>query len=206
MYELALARGFKFLTMYGQTEATARISYVPFSMLNSKIGSIGIAIPQGALHLDSSGELVYRGPNVMMGYAECRQDLAHGDDLHGTLQTGDLARQDDDGYFYLTGRTKRFLKMFGKRFNLDEAELILQRRFAVAVACFGHDDLLGVAIECEDVAAVTAMLRDTFGLPADALAVNAIAALPRTMSGKINYQALVASKHEPAASWVRAAR
>ena len=130
MHELALVRGWKFFVMYGQTEATARISYVPFEQLGSKIGSVGIAIPDGSLTVDEhTGELVYCGPNVMLGYAECREDLAKGDELHGVLRTGDLARQDADGYFYITGRLKRFLKMFGKRFNLDDVEKILSRRF-----------------------------------------------------------------------------
>ena len=70
------------------------------------------------------------------------EDLAKGDELHGVLRTGDLARQDDDGYFYITGRLKRFLKMFGKRFNLDDVEKMLSRRFAASVACYGRDDLL----------------------------------------------------------------
>jgi long-chain acyl-CoA synthetase len=198
MNDLALDRGFRFFVMYGQTEATARISYVPFANLRSKAGSIGIAIPNGSMHLDSNGELVYAGPNVMMGYAECRQDLAKGDQLHGTLKTGDLARQDDDGFFYITGRLKRFLKLFGKRFNLDEMEQILQRRLEVPVACLGCDDLLTIAAETSDQekSAIVAMLRETFGLPADALKVATVSKLPRTFNGKVNYQALAAEHTE----------
>ena len=157
MYDLAMARGWKFMVMYGQTEATARISYVPFERLGGKVGSVGIAIPNGLLSVDEhTGELVYRGPNVMLGYAECRDDLAKGDELHGVLRTGDLARQDDDGYFYITGRLKRFLKLFGKRFNLDDVEKILSRRFETSVACYGRDDLLMVAVEhCDDPEAIS---------------------------------------------------
>ncbi len=93
MYELALQRGFRFFVMYGQTEATARIAYVPFERLGEKVGSIGTTIPGGSLELDpATGELVYTGPNVMMGYAESREDLARGDHLQGILRTGDLAR------------------------------------------------------------------------------------------------------------------
>ena len=147
MHQLALQRGFKFFVMYGQTEATARISYVPFETLGEKAGSIGVAIPNGSLHVDDdTGELVYRGANVMLGYAECLEDLAKGDECGGVLRTGDLARQDDDGFFHITGRLKRFLKLFGKRFNLDEVEQIVQHRFGFPVACFGRDDLLMVAI------------------------------------------------------------
>ena len=74
MHDLARGRGWKFYVMYGQTEATARISYVPFDQLGRKIGSVGIAIPDGSLTVDDdTGELIYSGPNVMLGYAECRR-------------------------------------------------------------------------------------------------------------------------------------
>ena len=191
MQELAAERGAKFFVMYGQTEATARISYVPWEALPDKAGSIGRSVPGGTMRIEASGELVYEGPNVMMGYAQSKSDLAKADDLHGLLRTGDLARQDDDGFFYITGRIQRFLKLFGKRFNLDEVEQILHGRLNVPVACFGQDDLLMVAIT--DTAAVDAAettLRQTFGLPKDAVRVTALAALPRTANGKIDYQAL----------------
>ncbi len=197
MHKLAVERGFKFFVMYGQTEATARISYVPFESLGEKAGSIGVAIPNGSLQVaPESGELVYHGPNVMLGYAECLQDLAKGDELGGVLKTGDLARQDEHGFFYITGRIKRFLKLFGKRFNLDEVEQIVQRRFGFPVACFGRDDLLMVAVETrtEDVPAVTSMLRETFSLPNDAIQVEAVQKLPRTVRGKMDYQSLAATR------------
>ena len=171
MHELALARGWKFFVMYGQTEATARISYVPFEQLGRKVGSIGVAVPGGMLKVDpQTGELIYMGPNVMMGYAECREDLAKGDELQGILRTGDLAREDADGYFYITGRLKRFLKLFGKRFNLDEVESVLSRRLNLAVACFGRDDLLMVAAEnCVTVEGVRDAVCQIFDLPRTAV-------------------------------------
>jgi acyl-coenzyme A synthetase/AMP-(fatty) acid ligase len=199
MHELAGQRGFKFFVMYGQTEATARISYLPFEALATKIGSIGVAIPGGSLQVDpETGELIYRGSNVMMGYAECRNDLSKGDELGGVLKTGDLARQDADGFFYVTGRMKRFLKMFGKRFNLDEVEQIVQARFGFPTACFGRDDLLMLAVEAgsENTDAVVAMLSDTFGVPRNAVRVQAVRGLPRTTRGKIDYQVL-ATWNEP---------
>ena len=193
VHRLALDRGARFFVMYGQTEATARISYVPCEQLADKIGSIGIAIPNGSLRLDAQGELIYTGPNVMMGYAECRTDLAKGDELHDVLRTGDLARQDADGFFYLTGRRGRFLKLFGKRFNLEELELFLQSRCAARVACFGHDDLLMVAIEGEQGNLAATALRDTFRLPAGAFRIVSVPGLPRTSNGKIDYPLLAAT-------------
>jgi long-chain acyl-CoA synthetase len=192
MYELALSKHWKFYVMYGQTEATARISYVPFERLAEKIGSVGIAIPDGALSLDEeAGELLYSGPNVMMGYAESREDLAKGDELGGVLRTGDLARQDADGFFYITGRLKRFLKLFGKRFNLDEVEKILSRQMSAPVACYGRDDLLMIAVEgYEDCASLSEIVCETFGLPRMAVKVVVMTKLPRTLNGKLDYQRL----------------
>lgn len=193
MYELALRRGFRFFVMYGQTEATARIAFVPFESLGDKIGAIGKAIPGGSLEVDSAtGELVYQGPNVMLGYAESREDLARGDDLNGKLRTGDLARQDGDGFFYITGRLKRFLKLFGKRFNLDEAEQILQARCGKPVACIGRDDQMIVVVESEnDLAAKLAtIVSEIFSLPSVAVQVTTIGRLPRTDRAKTDYSAL----------------
>ncbi|MEO1995079.1 MAG: AMP-binding protein, partial [Planctomycetaceae bacterium] len=112
--------------MYGQTEATARLSYLPWEYAHTKVGSIGIAIPGGKFWLedenknvikknDSIGELVYQGDNVTMGYAESCFDLQNDDENNGILHTGDLAKMDPDGFYYITGRMKRFLKMYGNR-------------------------------------------------------------------------------------------
>jgi len=192
MEKLALTRGWKFFVMYGQTEAAPRISYVPFEQLGRKRGSVGVAIPGGSLDTDEhTGELIYSGPNVMLGYAECREDLAKGDELNGILRTGDLARQDSDGYFYITGRMKRFLKLFGKRFSLDEVENALSRHFNLTVACYGRDDLLTVVVEgsrsAEDVGEV---VRRVFDLPRTAIRVAAVATIPRTGNGKVDYARL----------------
>jgi long-chain acyl-CoA synthetase len=202
MHELSLGRGLKFFVMYGQTEATARISYVPFEKLGDKIGSVGIAIPGGSLTVDgATEELVYRGPNVMMGYAESRQDLSKGDELQGVLRTGDLARKDDDGYFYITGRLKRFLKMFGKRFNLDDVEKMVARRCEISTACCGHDDLLMVAVESAATRAVVhRVICETFDLPRPAVKVIAVSELPRTANGKVDYKRLAEGEVPPSAA------
>jgi len=189
LWSLAISRGWKFFVMYGQTEAAPRISYVPFDQLGRKIGSIGMAVPHGSLTLDQrTGELIYHGPNVMLGYAECREDLAKGDELFGVLRTGDLAFQDADGYFYITGRLKRFLKLFGKRFNLDEMEIILSRRFQSAVACGGRDDLLIAAVEnYDDSETIRGIVCEMFDLPRTVVKIVTTRELPRTTNGKIEY-------------------
>ena len=122
-----------FIVMYGQCEATARMGYLPADKAIEKCGSMGIAIPGGRFELiivdgtvidksDTPGELVYYGDNVTLGYAESGNDLIKGDERSGVLHTGDLAQFDEDGYYYIVGRMKRFLKIYGNRVNLDETE------------------------------------------------------------------------------------
>ena len=185
-----------FYVMYGQTEATARISYVPPEHLEEKCGSIGIAIPGGVLHLkldseeSQEGELIYEGSNVMLGYADSFSDLALGDQMHGLLHTGDLAIKDKDGYFYLTGRLKRFLKLFGLRFNLDEAEVFLNKELHSPTICFGDDDCLQIRVESDDESIpekVVELINKTYHLHHSKIKVELIRKIPRNGSGKIQY-------------------
>lgn len=134
--------------MYGQTEAAPRISYIPSDRVLDKPGSIGIPIPGGRLELASdTGELIYYGSNVMLGYAESLADLAKGDECGGVLYTGDTATVDEEGFFTITGRMKRFIKLFGLRINLDEVERKLEALLQQPIACVGNDDKLLVATE-----------------------------------------------------------
>src|SRR5262249_54023930 len=146
-HERSRAAGCRFFVMYGQTEATARIAYVPCDRLGDKIGAIGIPIPGGRLSLApvedaDQPELVYQGQNVMMGYAATRADLASGDDLRGTLRTGDLATADDEGFFYLAGRLKRVAKLFGRRISLEDVERELETRYPIQAAAADRDGQL----------------------------------------------------------------
>ncbi len=149
----ASEKGKKFVVMYGQCEATARMGYLPFEKAVEKKGSMGIAIPGGKFRLigadgkeitdtDTTGELVYEGKNVTLGYAEQGDDLIKGDERNGILITGDMAQFDSDGYFYIVGRKKRFLKIYGNRVNLDEVERLIKAEFDIEAACAGIDDHL----------------------------------------------------------------
>jgi acyl-coenzyme A synthetase/AMP-(fatty) acid ligase len=198
--QVAVEKGLSFFVMYGQTEATARISYVPPMRLGEKLNSIGIAVSGGRLFLRDGdaaldevgveGELMYEGPNVMLGYAESRACLGKGDELQGQLATGDLARRDDEGYYYITGRLKRFLKVFGLRLNLDEIERTLEDEFRCHVACSGIDDKLVVVIEQANEGMGEALRQrviDTYKVHGSAVKLRAVAALPHTNSGKKDY-------------------
>lgn len=193
----AKATGRRFFVMYGQTEACARISYVPPDRLLDKIGSIGIPIPGGKLSLSSDNqELIYEGPNVMMGYAETREDLARGDDLHGRLATGDVARTDDDGFFYITGRLKRFIKVSGNRIGLDEVEQALQEVLQVPVAASGKDDRLVAWIEGRDPTLLDQArehVRNAYGIHHSMTQLRLVEQLPLLPTGKKDYAPLLAA-------------
>lgn len=198
--EQCVERGIRYYTMYGQAEATARMSYLAPEFALEKCGSIGKPIPGGKFWLEDergeriessgcSGQLVYRGANVTMGYAQGYADLAKPDESGGVLRTGDLAQRDDDGFYYITGRLKRFLKLFGHRVNLQEVEQLLLAQGHVAV-CAGEDDRLAVYLCGGDGPAALAakqMLVDTLKTPASAIAIHVIDSVPRNEAGKILY-------------------
>jgi long-chain acyl-CoA synthetase len=180
--------------MYGQTEATARISYVPWERLFEKIGSVGVAIPRGRLDLSAESELIYEGPNVMMGYAESRVDLSRGDEMGGRLATGDLGYRDPDGFYYITGRLKRFIKMTGLRLNLDEVEKMLESALVCPVACAGTDESLHVVIEGgseADLAEAKKRVTELYKLHHSMVRVHQTSALAMNTSGKKDYAAIM---------------
>lgn len=193
-------KGMRFFTMYGQTEASPRMSYVSAEQAFAKAGTIGQPIPGGALELQSEsgdvltdahvvGELVYRGPNVCLGYAEGRADLSLGDVNQGVLYTGDLAERDADGYYRIVGRQKRFIKLFGNRINLQDVEQQLSA-IDVDAACSGRDDVLEVYLTEGSAAKaleVKKALMASLRVGAQGLAVYGLDALPRSESGKVRY-------------------
>lgn len=200
--KLSRRLGMSFFVMYGQTEAAPRISYVPPEHLAGKIGSIGVPIPGGRLEVDAAtNELLYRGPNVMLGYAERREDLNLGDVEHGLLHTGDLAHSDADGFYYLTGRTKRFVKIAGVRINLDQVEAMLSECFDELFACSGGDDNL-VAFTTTTVptrpAAMKQLIIQRYKLFHGHVHIVVLAALPLLESGKVDYRSLATLTQETA--------
>jgi acyl-CoA synthetase (AMP-forming)/AMP-acid ligase II len=189
----------KFFVMYGQTEATARISYVPFLRLPEKIGSIGIAIPDGEMTLEpiegleNAQELIYRGPNVMMGYAEGPDALAEGDLLEGELRTGDLVSVDSEGYFFLTGRLGRFAKLFGNRINLADVENYVERTHNVETAALEGTNALILWIVPGSMTQPDVIKRNVasfLGVIPSSIEIRLTDALPRTQAGKKDYRAL----------------
>lgn len=180
----------QFIVMYGQTEATARMSYLPWERAEEKYASIGVAIPGGQFSLAEDGELIYQGENVSLGYAECANDLLKDDENHGILHTGDMARVDKDGFYYITGRKKRFVKVWGNRCNLDQVEQIV-KSVTTSCACAGVDDKITVFTTTDGLEQeIKTLLSTKTGLNPVAFQVKVIDAIPVKDSGKIDYPAL----------------
>jgi len=193
----------KFYVMYGQTEATARMAYLPWEQARLRSDSIGIAIPGGEFWLeddlrnvivndDTIGELVYRGDNVTLGYAEDRYALARNDENRGILRTGDLAKRDSEGFYYIVGRKNRFLKIFGNRINLDEVEQIVNG-MGYDCACTGIDDCLTIHVtnvSGNELNQLKRKIADLIGINQSGIVFVAIDKIPRNSSGKVLYSAL----------------
>lgn len=155
--EYARDKGKKFIATYGQSECTARMAYLPPELALEKTCSIGFAEPGGRLSIvdadgnetfegEATGEMVFRGENVTLGYAYGLDDLLKGDENHGVMHTGDLARRDADGCYYIVGRLKRFLKIFGLRIGLDEVEGLIKQAYDTDCYCKGDDEKLVVLV------------------------------------------------------------
>jgi long-chain acyl-CoA synthetase len=212
-----------FVVMYGQTEATARMSYAFQDKLLLKPDTIGQAIPGTRLHLvdnqgiqittpERQGELIFYGENVMLGYASSISDL-RGRSALNNLQTGDLGYQDVDGDFFISGRIKRFIKLFGERIGLDKVQTSLQQIILdFRLACVGNDRTLYVVLEDKGQAgndvgplSITAALAErkecattqiktyikSIGVHPRAVSIHFVPAIPMTQNAKIDYGILL---------------
>lgn len=202
-HEQMRERNGTFWTMYGQTEATARITILNSRHLPGKLGSAGEAIPGGRLSIltDSGavttdagveGELVYEGPNVMLGYAWNRDDLAKGDELGGRLETGDRARLDEEGFVYILGRAKRDAKVFGLRVNLDEVEgFVRPHGPAAAIAAKNNSIVIYCEFgDAEQLHELGGELSAKLKIHHSAFQLRRIERLPVKETGKVDYGAL----------------
>lgn len=194
--------GKRWIATYGQSECTARMAYLPAKWALDKVGSIGIAVPNGELSLidadgnpittpHTEGEMCYRGQNVTMGYATCLADLNKGDERNGFIQTGDLAYFDEDGCYYIVGRMGRFLKLFGMRVGLDECENIVQTDCQCECACVGTDEKMIVYMtdESKQQQAKDALVEKT-GIVATSFEIRILKDIPKNETGKKQYKQL----------------
>ncbi|MGD0712479.1 MAG: AMP-dependent synthetase, partial [Bacteroidales bacterium] len=175
--------------------------YLPSQYSLTKLGSMGIAIPGGEFSIidekgtniegpEIIGELVYKGKNVSLGYAECGDDLKKEDENHGILCTGDIAKRDSDNFYYIVGRKKRFIKIYGNRVNLDETERLL-KNIVPDCACAGEDDHMIIYITDKTRAdEVRNYISSKTGINHAAFSVRHIAEIPKNSSGKTIYSKL----------------
>jgi acyl-CoA synthetase (AMP-forming)/AMP-acid ligase II len=191
-------KGIQFIPMYGQTEATARMTYLPHEKNLDKVGSIGIAIPGGELILQDendneittpnvNGELIYKGANVSLGYAESLFDLSKEDENNGILRTGDMAYFDQDGYYFISGRIKRMIKVYGNRISLDEVEAFLNEHGHDCI-CTGTDDQMFIYTLKEDSLQIKKIIKEKLNLKG--FKIIKIEQIPRNHFGKILYSLL----------------
>ncbi len=200
--EYAQKNNKRFIASFGTTETSARMAVLPPEYAMTKTGSIGKAIPEGELFLIDTdgkvleetiaeGELCYKGPNVTMGYGTCRDDLMKGDEWNGVYHTGDLARRDEDGCYYVTGRLSRFLKLLSYRVSLDQCERLIQEQFGIQCACTGTDQRMDIYItDGEKIKDVQDFVCNKTGLFKNLFKVFVIEKIPRNDSGKIVYKEL----------------
>lgn len=195
--QYAIEKNKKFIPTYGQSECTARMAYLPPELALSKTCSIGIAEPGGQLSIidndgnetfegEATGEMVYRGENVTLGYAYCVEDLQKGDENHGIMHTGDLAYRDSDGCYFIVGRLKRFLKIFGLRIGLDEVENLIKSEYHIDCYCKGNDEKLTVLItNSELVEKLPSFIEEKTHLFHKNIEIKIVDAILRNEAGKV---------------------
>lgn len=188
--EIGRRRGFDLFVMYGATEATARMAWLPPHLAGRHPDAIGLPIPGGSFDVDD-GELVYTGPNVMLGYATCPGDLALGRTVT-ELRTGDRG-EIRDGLVHVLGRLDRHVKVFGLRLDLDRLADRLEEAGVPAGQVHLHasgDRLWAFCPHGRYADQVGTILRDATGLPPAGCRVEIVDEIPRTPSGKPDQRAL----------------
>lgn len=198
-HDLMSRRDGRFHVMYGQTEASPRMTCLPSDCLPAKLGSAGLPLIDGVVRIvdeserelppGSQGHIVYYGPNVMMGYAEQPDDLHLGYTQGDRLDTGDLGFLDEDGFLFVTGRIKRIAKVYGLRISLDEIEDLLRPEGPTAVISGSNETVVAFCEwgDSESLLQVRSQVAAKLRLPARALDLRRVDGLPTLASGKIDY-------------------
>lgn len=194
---ILIQKEIRFYLCYGQTEVTTYISILDSNLVVKKIGSIGKTMPGIEAMLIGAnermeGELVCKGNSVSLGYAQSRDDLMRGDSNQGFVNTGDIAYIDNNGDIYLRGRSKRFIKMLGKRISLDEVEGLLNCEYKEnEFACVGIEDKLMIYHTGDlDSVEVQQFCKRKILLQSKLCIVKKIDNIPRNDAGKVLYAKL----------------
>ncbi|SBS40437.1 2-succinylbenzoate--CoA ligase [Marinomonas spartinae] len=188
--------GIRYFTMYGQTEASPRISYLDPAYAEEKAGTVGVPISCGSVFIaetgekTGTGELCYKGDNVALGYATGYEDLSLGDQFCGVLKTGDIVDIDVDGFIKIIGRNKRFIKISGISINLDKVEKDLSGSFSSIVLVGKDDKLVAVTENEEDQPFIKSFISDKYGFNKTLIKTKVIDSVPLNASGKTDYKLL----------------
>jgi long-chain acyl-CoA synthetase len=202
-HRIASRRGGTLHLMYGQAEATARITGLEPHFLPDAVRSVGQVLSGGRLTVEldgipcgpiEEGELIYEGPNVMMGYATDPDDFQKGDSQGGRLTTGDLGYRDDRGLFYITGRKARFVKLFGWRISLDDVEEMLSHTGPVAAVTEAENEAERIVIYTEGSSAALEeplqQLAVRLRIHHTGFEIRSVGRIPRLANGKVDYRSL----------------
>ncbi len=194
----------KFFIMYGQAEATTRISYLPCNLSGKKLNSIGKVISGGKIELidkknkiikehNKEGEIIYKGKNVCMGYSFSKNDLKKKDDWNGIIRTGDIGRKDKEGYFYIVGRIKRSIKIYGVSTNLDEIENMLKNRFKNSeFAVIGSENKIKIFFNHLKIKKkIIEFLFKNLEVNESVIDLKFIKKIPKLINGKLDYESLL---------------
>ncbi len=199
LLDWALSNNIKLFIMYGQTEATARLTYLNLTSEPQKIGSVGRPVNgtkllnQKLSKKNEEFELIFQGENISLGYFFSREEINKPIDFnHGTLKTGDVAFQDEDGCIFITGRISRFAKIDGKRLSLDQIENFLKEIFA-DLAVVSNDHFLCVLIGHDDQFLFKNIKKQSklvSGLHHSKIKIVS-GNIPKSSNGKIQYQRIL---------------
>lgn len=183
--QLAIQRKILFYIMYGQTEATARISYLPPSLALEKAGCVGKAIPGGKIWISEDDEVCYQGNNVCLGYAKSYRDLKKEDENNGVLCTGDIGYL-EDGLLYIEGRKNREVKINGRRIRLEHLEENWKKYFRSNMVCSFDDSKLYLLVEGKISEENVKKLREWIPILEKDIIAREVDKLPRKANGKVN--------------------
>tara|TARA_B100000787_G_scaffold168717_1_gene158071 strand:+ start:547 stop:1962 length:1416 start_codon:yes stop_codon:yes gene_type:complete len=190
-----------FFSMYGQTEASPRISYLKPEFSQKKIGSIGKGIPGSKMYIINNtgkkilkpfveGEIICEGKNVFMGYSKDYNDLKNANEENYKLKTGDLGYFDKNGFFYITSRISRIAKIFGNRVDLGALESLMSQK-SYKVACLSDNKIVFIFIEKKyNKTNLINTISKITNLSINSFELIKLKYLPRTANNKISYSEL----------------
>ncbi|MDC1463347.1 AMP-binding protein [Alphaproteobacteria bacterium] len=191
----------RFFSMYGQTEASPRISYLKPEFSQKKIGSIGKGIPGSKIYIIDStskkilkpfveGEIICEGKNVFMGYSNNYKDLKKANEENYRLKTGDLGFFDKNGFFFITSRISKIAKIFGNRVDLGALESLMSQK-GYKVACLSDNKKVFIFIEKKyNKTNLINTISKITNLNINSFELTKLKNLPRTANNKISYHEL----------------